>query len=172
MLTSSVVEKALDSLLGGGGNDTILGDGDGAVSLAGDDFINGQAGDDSLDGGSGADRILGGNGNDTISGGEDLEGQVASDTLTGGAGSDVFVLVATGFEAPDPGDPPVPAPQGDRITDFQDGIDFLEYELGFEALTITSSGSNTVLTDTATGEILATLVGVNSSQITEADFLA
>jgi hypothetical protein len=77
------------------------------------------------------------------------------------------VLEDTGYEPADPGEPPVPAPQGDRIQGFEKGVDFIDFD--FDLVTITSSGSNSVITLTETTEILATVI---NAQITETDFLS
>ncbi len=63
------------------------------------------------------------------------------------------------------------APVGDIIQGFQDGTDFFEFELEFEELTVTSSGSNTLIKVADTGELIATVLNVNPSLITAADFL-
>ncbi len=144
---------------------------------SGNDILLGQGGDDNLNGGSGIDQVVGGAGNDTIFGGQDAEeGQSAPDTLTGGAGTDIFVLGEVGFEIPDPGEPPVPAPVGDIITDFQDGIDFFGVDLLFEELTVSrvviGGQVSSQISITETSELLATVVNVRPALITEFDFLS
>jgi hypothetical protein len=74
--------------------------GDKLVGFAGADAINGQGGNDTIEGGYGDDR---------------LAGAAGADVLRGGAGADVFVFR--------PGDG---AGGGDRVLDFQAGVDRLE----------------------------------------------
>ena len=63
----------------------------------------------------------------------------------------------------------------DTILDFEDGIDyFLLKDLTFEQLMIGSDPNNTNNTSISvmsSGELLATLTGINASQITEVDFI-
>ncbi|MBC6438806.1 MAG: hypothetical protein GDA52_11940, partial [Rhodobacteraceae bacterium] len=69
------------------------------------DSIQGNAGDDSIVGGQRNDTLAGGAGNDTLDGGQGL------DILTGGAGADVFVF------------------GNDTITDFEEGTDFIYFDV-------------------------------------------
>jgi Ca2+-binding RTX toxin-like protein len=118
----------------------------------GADFANGSLGNDLISGwgvlaesnpyrdayardSDGADTLLGGDGNDTLlsGGGADflhgdagddvLEGGVSADTLTGGAGADRFVFGALDSRAK----LPVFDTRGDVVTDFQDGLDKLDF---------------------------------------------
>jgi len=68
------------------------------------ELIEGNSGNNRLFGAGGNDRIVGGNGDDLIVGGAGI------DVMTGGPGADIF-LFDSAFEA------------GDRITDFENGID-------------------------------------------------
>jgi len=110
-----------DDISGGNQNDTLNGD-------AGIDTLNGDAGNDISDillGASGADTLSGDDGNDNLSGnagGDDLFGGAGddilnggggNDDLNGGAGADVFVA-NLGFRT-------------DRIQDFEDGIDLIDF---------------------------------------------
>mgnify|MGYP001358919631 FL=1 len=95
---------------GGSGDDYIYG-GDFSDTIYGDTLyassVHYAPGNDVLLGGSGNDTIVGGGGDDIISGGS------GDDILTGGAGVDTFkFLVGSGT---------------DIITDFEDGIDILDY---------------------------------------------
>jgi Ca2+-binding RTX toxin-like protein len=87
-----------------------------------------------------------------------LGGGVGNDSLTGNAGIDRFVLRATNGT--------------DTITDFTNNQDlfFLAGTLSFGNLTISQSGANTLITNTSSSEILATLTGVSSSLIDATDF--
>ncbi|MGB3493837.1 MAG: DUF4347 domain-containing protein [Elainellaceae cyanobacterium] len=128
--------KGDDNISGGNGDDVIRGrrdndicrgnDGDDEVygdrgddrlfGNAGDDFVKGGVGKDRIKGGDGNDELIGNGGNDRIvcgSGDDSVIGGFGSDLIKGGAGSDVFHY--RGF-----GD------GGDRITDFQVGVDVLD----------------------------------------------
>ena len=136
-----------DRIEGGNGNDTLRGQG-------GVDVLLGEADDDRLLGGDGDDTLNGGDGNDTLNGGTGL------DVLIGGAGSDRFFLI--------------PGVTGDHdiIRDYQDGLDrlVLTNGLSFNDLTISQSGANTRIRETATNQTLAILNGINASDITHHDF--
>ena len=125
----------------------------------GNDLIFGNLGADVLTGGPGDDTLLGGQGNDFLRGGpgdDVLFGDRGNDILTGNSGADSFVLVA-GFGS-------------DVILDFEDGSDrfLLASPLTFAALTFQTQGNSTEI---RTGpELLATVVGVDSSLLTSADF--
>ncbi|WP_013325558.1 beta strand repeat-containing protein [Gloeothece verrucosa] len=139
-----------DTLMGGNGTDTLYGG-------AGNDLLSG---DDNDSTGSGKDILYGGVGNDTLNGGngaDDLTGGQGNDLLIGGNGADNFIFsIGDGT---------------DTITDFQDGIDKIGLSggLSFGQLTITASGSNTLVKFGS--ETLASLTGINSSLITSADFV-
>lgn len=163
-----------DDIDGGGGNDTIYGDdghdeidgGNGNDRLyggagndeieggAGNDRLNGGAGDDELDGGAGADRLSGGSGRDQIDGG------AGNDILSGGSGADVFQ-----FERRD---------GVDRITDFQDNVDKIEFDvdgLGFDDLTIKNNAAgDAVITWGESGSSI-TLDGIDAGSLTSRDFI-
>lgn len=112
-------------------NDTIYG-GDG------DDLIYGNGGNDKLYGDAGNDIIWGGSGDDIIWGGS------GNDTFWGGADKDTFVLVRG---------------QGvDTIMDFtsQDVLGCAG-ALRYSSLIFTNQGSDTLITDIGTNQLLATL---------------
>jgi Ca2+-binding RTX toxin-like protein len=90
----------MTTLYGSAANNNLVGTGGADVIYgnAGADILNGYYGDDSLFGGSGNDRLRGGPG---------------SDRLTGDEGADRFVFYrADGY---------------DQITDYQQGVDRLEF---------------------------------------------
>lgn len=134
-----------DRISGEAGNDTVRG-------LNGNDVLQGGTGDDRLEGGNGNDSLFGGDNDDTLDGGE------GNDALSGGVGSDVFVLQNK---------------QGSTvIRDFQDGIDVLGLSAGLDArnIQLEQRGSSTVVSKN--GVELATLLGINTQQITfPADFV-
>ncbi|MBD1862415.1 MULTISPECIES: cadherin-like domain-containing protein, partial [Trichocoleus] len=140
---------------GGNGQDTMNG-------TAGDDVLNGGNGDDILRGFAGDDKLLGGNGIDNLQGGEGkdwLYGGRGNDLLNGGLGRDTFVLISQNGT--------------DTIQDFTDGEDQIGLAEGltFGQLTVSSSNGNTLIAKNG-GDVLAILSGVNSSLITQADFIS
>ena len=101
-----------------------------------------------------ADTLTGGAGDDTIT------GLAGDDTLTGGDGADKFVF-ASGH-----GD--------DTITDFTDGEDTIDLSAftgitGFDDLTVTQNGNNTVITIPGGGTI--TLQNFTQSDLDATDFV-
>lgn len=90
-----------NTLYGNAGNDTLTG---GAAA----DTLYGGADDDTLYGGAGKDTLFGEAGNDTLDGG------AGADILSGGAGADHFLF--TKGQA-----------SGDSVTDFQIGVDLLDF---------------------------------------------
>ncbi|HCQ64885.1 MAG TPA: hypothetical protein DIU07_06830 [Rhodobacteraceae bacterium] len=132
-----------DALSGADGNDNLMGaDGDdtltgkrGDDSLAGglgDDLVKGGGGRDTLRGDKGADHLFGGSGDDVLlgdygadriqgnSGEDEITGGRGRDLITGGKGADTFVF--TDAEDSRPG-----SKKRDTITDFEDGIDKLDF---------------------------------------------
>jgi len=126
------------------------------------DVINGQGGNDILLGRSGNDLLRGNDGDDILldggAGDDRLDGGAGNDGLFGGAGADRFVLRA--------GD------GTDTIFDFKYGNDslLLADGLEFEQLEINSSNGDTLISITDTGELLASLIGVDVNDITMDDF--
>ena len=170
-----------DSLLGGVGNDILSGDfGDDILNAeAGNDLVFGDDGNDRLYGGDGLDELnggigkdflYGGNNNDTLFGNDDndtlwgeagndiLNGGKGNDILVGGANNDIFVIALSNGT--------------DIVQDFQDGFDRIGLSGGllFTQLTILGTGTNTVIRNTSSGEIFATLQNVSSTLITSVDF--
>jgi Ca2+-binding RTX toxin-like protein len=146
-----------DNLNGTNNSDRIegLGGSDRLFGLAGNDTIIGGNGNDSLVGAAGNDSLIGGNGSDSLFGGDGndtLDGGIGFDVLTSGAGSDLFVLKNGNGS--------------DSITDFRLGSDQLGLagDLEFEDLTLFG---NTIKSG---NELLATLIGVNTGNLTEANF--
>jgi hypothetical protein len=152
---TATVNVAVFSQVGTFGNDTLTGSSVG-------DFIRGGAGDDFVDGTEGNDKLLGNWGNDILVGGEGndlLVGGLGNDLLVGGAGSDRFLLVSN--------------LETDTIADFESGVDALALfgSLTFGQLDITQSNDDTLISVTGTGEVLATLTGVQANLLTAADFI-
>lgn len=133
-----------DVLHGDAGNDTLAG-GNGSDQLLGgidDDLVFGEIGNDTLYGGSGGDQLFGGDGNDRLFGGvgfdtleggigtDRLRGDTGNDLLTGGADRDFFVF------DDDFGN--------DRITDFTDRVDRIDFRSHGGARSIADLGFNQV----------------------------
>jgi Ca2+-binding RTX toxin-like protein len=122
------------------------------LNLGGTAAINGTGNglDNVVRGNSAANTLSGLAGNDT------LEGKGGNDTLTGGVGIDTFLFR--------------PGSGQDRITDWQDGTDRLDFTgFGTARPTITQSGADTVVAF-STGETV-TLAGVSASTVTTADMI-
>jgi Ca2+-binding RTX toxin-like protein len=120
----------------------------------GNDTISGLGGNDQLEGDGGNDILFGGDGDDIVDGG------TGNDLLSGGAGRDIFEF----------GD----ALSGnDVITDFQDGVDRIEFDLlrvnSMRDITITSQADGDALISWAGGSI--ELQGVSAASLSAADFL-
>jgi len=142
-------EAGNDLLEGGNGNDELYGE-------AGNDFLIGGTGNDILEGGIGNDYLFGGANDDWLNGGS------GNDLLEGGIGSDTFVLATgAGFNT---------------IGDFEISADFLGLSGGltFDNLLITQgtgvNTNDTLLKIEDTGELLATLSGVQADTITNSHF--
>ena len=141
-------DRGSDNLFGGVGDDNLFG-GSGA------DILNGGGGDDALYGDRGSDNLFGAIGDDSLFGGigdDTINGSGGNDVLTGGGGSDVFILQSNRGK--------------DIITDFEVNSDRLSLAegLNFEDL---SFSNNKIL---ANEQILATLNGINTQELTEASF--
>ncbi|MDX1976205.1 MAG: hypothetical protein SFT94_00900, partial [Pseudanabaenaceae cyanobacterium bins.68] len=144
-----------DSLFGGADQDLISG-GNGTDLLfgnRGNDTLNGDAGNDFLYGGQGDDIVIGGSGNDT------LTGDLGVDTLTGGFGSDVFILRnSSGL---------------DTVTDFEPGTDLFALADGikFQDISIQPGGTDTLISLTLTGEILARVSNTSAGSLGAGNFI-
>ncbi|MEM9906867.1 MAG: hypothetical protein AAF921_17755 [Cyanobacteria bacterium P01_D01_bin.44] len=154
-----------DRLFGGDGDDVLRGDlneRSSQAGIGGDDTIFGGAGDDRIGGKGGNDQLFGEAGDDQIWGddGDDLlRGGLGNDTLTGddasgGQGSDIFVL-ARGEGT-------------DTITDF-DEQDLIGLSGGLSLRNLSFSGSNILLS--GTGEVLATLSGIDTTALNDSQFV-
>ncbi len=137
------------------GNDRLYGD-------VGNNYLDGCAGDDLIVGGEGNDTLVGGKGNDILRGGagnDVLEGGAGYDKLFGGEGHDIFKLTS--------------GHDWDLILDYADGIDKFSLGTGgqFEHLEILQNDLNTDIKLASTGEILASLSGINAQAIDATDFV-
>ena len=153
-----------DVISSGGGSDLVFGEAGNDVlnGEAGNDLLNGGADSDVLNGDNNADTLLGEGGNDVMSGGQGddlLLGGEGNDALFGDEGHDTFVF-ASGEGA-------------DIIFDFEPGEDeiALTTGLGYDSLQIeyNARGNYTNVND-ETGELIATLIGVEADHLTESDF--
>ncbi|MBD2606784.1 DUF4347 domain-containing protein [Scytonema hofmannii FACHB-248] len=114
-----------------------------------DDTIAGGAGNDKIYGNLGNDKLYGDEGNDQIWGGEgddQIWGSYGNDTLYGGTGKDAFVLVRG---------------QGaDTIMDFTtEDVLGCAGALKYSSLSPQVVNGDTLITDTGTNQLLATLKG-------------
>jgi serralysin len=185
-------EDGADSLLGGLGNDTIAGgnnydtirggDGDDqAWGGNGRDLIflgtgndifwdNGQNdanGHDTVYGGAGNDTVNGGGGNEVIfgeAGNDSLIGGIGNDTLWGGADADRFVFLA--------------GCGGDRVGDFEDGIDTLVLDDalwggGLSVAQVIAAYASTVGADLVFdfGGGMITLAGLGAAGLADSDLI-
>ena len=168
-------KSGVDFMYGNDGNDQLDG-------KAGDDFLDGGAGKDKLTGGDGNDVALGGgrnndrlyggtgnvtltgdHGNDLLDGGDGndiLNGGIGKDLMTGGAGADIFIFEITSHR--------------DTITDFEDGVDLLDFSgyVGVNSaadLFITQNGTDTIIT--TGGPASVTLLDTDALLISDADFI-
>jgi len=133
-----------DTLFAQAGNDVVLGG-------AGNDVVFGSAGDDLIFGGIGNDFIVGGAGNDLLYGGT---------TAGEGTGQDIFVFgIGEGI---------------DIVLDFEIGIDAIGLTggLSFGQLDVVQSAQDTVINAASTGETLAVLIDVISSNLSEQAFIS
>jgi Tol biopolymer transport system component len=138
------------------GNDNLTG-------TSGSDIINGSEGDDLLTGLRASDVLNGGDGNDILSGGkgfDTLNGGLGNDNLVGGAGNDVFVLGA-GLGV-------------DTISDFTHSQDTIQLINGltFGQLSISPETNGTLIRVAGSGEVLASLTGVDPNLIGSEDFIS
>ncbi len=144
----------IENLIGSDQWDVLLGNSSANILAGGrgNDVLWARGGDDTLLGNNGWDTLAGHGGDDTLEGGR------GNDTLIGGAGSDTFVFSGTWHD--------------DTITDFEDGIDFLDFSstgFVFLDLTISQSGGDTLIEDAFGNSI--TLTGFTATDITVDDFL-
>lgn len=139
-----------DTLNGNSGSDTLNG-GDGGDSLFGgndDDFLFGQAGSDTLEGGAGADLLDGGAGTDILKGQAGIDrlvGGTGKDTMTGGADADAFVF--------NPGDSSLNSANYDRITDFETGVDTMDFSFVGGPLASSAYAEGTIATNDYTSAL-------------------
>lgn len=140
-----------NTILGNSGKDILVGGGDLDYLLggAGDDLLLGDRGNDTLNGGDGNDLLWGGDGDDLIDGG------AGEDTLSGSEGADIFELTSS-FGT-------------DLIEDFEASSDFLMLSGGLSFGDLSFSNSDISLT--ATNETLATLSGIDTTTLTQSDFI-
>jgi Ca2+-binding RTX toxin-like protein len=136
---------------------------DNQTGTSGNDIINGSEGDDVLTGLRAWDVLNGGDGNDILSGGkgfDNLNGGLGNDTLEGGAGNDVFVLGA-GLGV-------------DTISDFTNSQDTIQLTNGltFGQLSISPETNATLIRLASSGEVLASLTGVEPNLIGSEDFFS
>ncbi len=158
-----------DLLFGGRGEDHLLGDKGKDILIGGSDrdYVWGGDDHDYLLGGEGDDSLWGNQGNDTINGGKDsdiIRGNEGDDLIDGGAGDDILFGNAGAdiFEL-------IPNFGTDEIGDFQAGSDRLMLSGGLSFGDLSFSNSDIFVT--ATDETLAILSQVDTTTLTENDFV-
>lgn len=145
LIENAVTGDGHDVIMGNSGNNLLIG-------MRGNDTLLGGAGDDILEGGMGNDDLNGGTGNDRLNGG------AGDDRLFGGAGFDLFSFDTHSFGA-------------DLITDFQDGLDRIDFRglgLTLQSILVADTGNGAVIR-AAGGSIVVT--GINVGMISAADFI-
>ncbi len=117
------------------------------------DNLQGTSSDDLIFGFGSNDVIVGGSGNDQIYGG------VGTDNITGGAGNDIFVLAINEGR--------------DTIKDFNISEDLIGLSggLSYSGLSITQSGSDTLIKNISPSQSLALLIGVQASTLNASNFI-
>ena len=160
-LTSNVATVAVEvgSILstGNGGQDVAGTNGNDYIAGGnGKDILRGRAGADTLLGNNGNDILYGEAGNDILNGGNGtdiLYGGLGNDNLTGGNGPDTFVFAA--------------GEGTDTITDFSSSNDKIGLSGGLSFGALSFSGNNILFGN----EVLATLTGVNTTTLTQSNFV-
>ena len=155
-----------DTLHGNAGDDRLWGgkDRDTLHGGVGDDHLWGGKGRDTLHGGVGKDHLYGGKGDDTLYGGrlaDELHGGRGDDLLSGGHGRDRFVYDAADFGR-------------DRIVDFEDGRDLLEFTgsgLQWSDLSVSNNGKGDAVVRVEGADSRIVLEGVDASLIDQSDFI-
>jgi serralysin len=160
---------SIDNLVGSAFNDILKGDNN-------ENRIEGRDGNDTVVGVGDADTLIGGLGNDSIqgNGGNDtVEGSQGDDTMSGGVpGRDYFVFHEYGPGAAD-------SWGSDRILDFEDGVDLLDFRnsgayggsaITFADLTISQEGADVLILGPHYGESIL-LLNRSAAIITSSDFL-
>lgn len=152
-------ETGDDTLYGGKQDDVLSGDAN-EDTIGGNDLLFGNRNNDGLYGGAGDDTLYGGKDDDLLVGqnGDDwLVGDLGNDTLIGEAGRDLFVLgLNTGV---------------DEIVDFTSGEDAIGLSGGLTFEEVTVGATNGLTTISAGDRLLATLLEVDSTQLSRADFV-
>ncbi len=149
-------DSANNTALGLAGDDTLVGNG-------GNDTLSGNRNNDTISGGIDNDLLFGGKGNDSLNGGEGndtLVGGLGADSLIGGAGRDIFVLgIGAGT---------------DTISEFQKGEDLIGLTRGltFNQLRVNPTATAIAIELASTGEVLATIPGIQIIALTATDFIS
>lgn len=152
-LSTDVIEvDGSNQIIFGGADADLI---DASINSEGGNRIYAGGGDDTLILGNG-DRVVGGAGADQI-----FATNGGNNTVTGGAGADQFWIATA--ETPD---------TANTITDFTSGEDVIGLAglgIGFEDLSITQNGDNTLIA--ANSQDLAILLGTDAASITVENFV-
>lgn len=151
------------TVTGGSGDDTLTGS-------ANEDNLAGGDGADTLTGAAGADAITGGAGDDIINGGD------GEDLMSGGAGTNTYRFVAGDLSGV-----PDASTIFDTITDFQAGVDVIDFTAGDLVIISGSAAASGTAAISAEGfatfhadddslaeRIVATEAGINASGVAAA----
>lgn len=141
----------IENLIGSKKADILSGDAGGNRIEGGNhrDRLDGRGGQDALFGDTGSDILKGGGGNDYLDGGK------GQDKLSGGADQDTFF-----FNRND---------GADTITDFEEGVDFIEIGNGanqMSDLTFTKSGSDVIV---AFANVEITVEDITRAELNDSD---
>ena len=155
-----------DVMRGLAGDDRLWGrlDADTLHGNSGNDRLWGGKGRDELHGGTGKDHLYGGKGDDELYGGrhaDRLHGGKGEDLLSGGHGRDVFVYDDRDFGR-------------DRIVDFEDGMDLLNFKgsgLEWSDLSISNNNNGHAVVRVNGSDSQIVLRGVDASLIGQDDFI-
>ncbi len=163
--------RGQDDMFGGAGNDDMNGG-------FGDDYIEGGEGDDKVSGFDGADEMYGGAGNDMMHGGRGddvMFGGEGDDVLRGADGADQLWATGGGADLLIGGDgADAFGTSGDAgeatVKDFTLGTDVIASDAGIEFadIVISQDGKDALV---QVGDSTLRLLKVDSSQLSEADFL-
>lgn len=140
----------------------------GTAAAFGYDFL-GEATNDQFAGSNGDDRMFGLGGDDVLSGGlgnDQISGDAGADVMTGGGGADVFLYRSLGDSS---------AGAQDRITDFQSGLDKIDFHYlragPADKYAVSVQGGNTLVTFDVGGdgsnELSVLLTGVTNVQASD-----
>ncbi|MDP2085247.1 MAG: hypothetical protein Q8K20_08635, partial [Gemmobacter sp.] len=183
-LSTNAAEGTISTVSGGAGTDTLTLSNSGAGQIR----ASGDAGSDLFvitNTGSGTIRVEGGDGDDVFRGWTSLSGKTVmlggagndrliagrgQDVMTGGEGADTFVFRANGSSVAS-----ISAAAHDRITDFETGLDLLDFShssfagISFLGNAANVKGANALLAGAAQGTMGAVFSAGNNTLYVDRD---